>query len=82
MIGGYNSENGVLNTVEKFDCKSKKWSTLESKINTERINSSACKQGNKYIFLFGGLAQTEFIDSVERFNRDLNIWTELKVKMP
>lgn len=48
-----------------------------------RINASACKCGPKHIYLFGGLsAEDEFLDSIERYNTQLGIWTILDVKMP
>jgi hypothetical protein len=56
VIGGYNHEEGVLNSVEKFIFKARKWvhGGMEN-INIGRINASACKCGNKYLYLFGGL---------------------------
>lgn len=48
-----------------------------------RINASACKCGPKHLYLFGGLsAEDEFLDSIERYNTQLGIWTILDVKMP
>ena len=67
MIGGYNHERGLINSVEKFSFKARKWVQVESN-NHARINAAACKCGNKYIYLFGGLDKKDFIDKIERFN--------------
>ena len=81
VIGGYNHERGLMNSVEKFSFKARKWVLVES-INHARINASACKCGSKYIYLFGGLDKKDFLDTIERFNLQLDIWTVLKVRMP
>jgi hypothetical protein len=54
-------------------------------VNTARLNASACKCGQKYIYLFGGLdvEKNEMTDSIERYNTQLHIWTTLsQIKMP
>ena len=81
VIGGFNHEHGLLTSVEKFSYKARKWVLAES-INHARINASATKCGSKYIYLFGGLDKKEFLDSIERFNMSLDVWTTLKVKLP
>ena len=73
--------DGVLRSVEKYSVVAKKWIVVEN-INIGRINASACKCGPKYIYLFGGLDQKDFLDSIERYNQSLMIWTVLKVKLP
>ena len=48
-----------------------------------RVNASACKCGPTHIYLFGGLsAEDDFLDTIERYNTKLGIWTILDVKMP
>ena len=77
--------NGVLNTFETFAIRSRKWVLCDESqvINIPRVNASACKCGPKHIYLFGGLsADDEFLDSVERYNTQLGIWTVLDVKIP
>ncbi len=81
VIGGFNHEKGLVNSVEKFSFKARKWVLSES-INHARINAAACKCGNKYIYLFGGLDKKDFLDSIERYNLQLEIWTVIKAKMP
>ena len=85
VIGGYNSEQGVLNTFERFSIRARKWQLCEDSqvINIPRINASVCKCGPKHIYLFGGLSEEdEFLDSIERYNTQLGIWTVLDVKIP
>jgi N-acetylneuraminic acid mutarotase len=81
VISGFNHERGLLSSVEKFSFKARKWVMVEN-INHARINASACKCGPKYIYLFGGLDKRDFLDSIERFNLTLDIWTVLKIKLP
>lgn len=71
----------MLKSVEKFSFKARKWVNMESIIHG-RINAAACKCGNKYIYLFGGLDNKDFLDSIERFNLTLDVWTVLKIKLP
>jgi N-acetylneuraminic acid mutarotase len=80
VIGGYNHERGLTNSVERFHFKARKWVLSES-INHARINASACKCGSKYLYLFGGLDKKDFLDTIERFNLQLDIWTVMKVRM-
>ena len=54
VISGYNHEYGGLHEVERFSFDKQMWDTVEP-INIPRINASACKCGNKYIYLIGGL---------------------------
>ncbi|CDW86358.1 kelch motif family protein [Stylonychia lemnae] len=81
VIGGYNHKRGLLNLVEKFSFKARKWIKIEA-INHARINASSTKCGNKFLYLFGGLDKRDFLDSIERFNLTLDIWTVMKIKMP
>ena len=81
VIGGFNHEKGLMNSVEKFSFKARKW-VMSEPINNARINAAACKCGSKYLYLFGGLDQKDFLDTIERFNLQLDIWTILKVRMP
>ena len=80
-ISGYNSDQGLLPSAEKYNCLKRSWSKVEATLNTPRINGSATQHQNKYIYLFGGLSTT-LIDSIERLNTHLNVWTLLKIKMP
>jgi N-acetylneuraminic acid mutarotase len=63
--------------------ESRNWSQIEP-INTPRLNASACKVGEKFIYLFGGLnpERNEFTDTIERYNTKLEIWATMSVKFP
>ena len=85
VIGGYNNYDGVLDSFETFSIRSRKWVLCDDTqlINKARINAAACKCGSKYVYLFGGISQEdEFLDSIERYNVQLKIWTIMDVKMP
>jgi len=52
-------------------------------LTTARMNSSACVLQDIYVYVFGGLSNSnEFLNSIERFNSELKIWTPLNVLMP
>ena len=85
VIGGFNHVSGVLGTFETFQIRQRKWALCEESqvMAVPRVNGSACKCGPKHLYLFGGLsAEDEFLDSIERYNVQLGIWTILDVKMP
>lgn len=48
------------------------------------MNASSCvlEEAN-YVYVFGGLTNgNEFLNSIERFNTNLKIWTPLNILMP
>ena len=83
VISGFNHEYQILTEVERYCMETRSWESIEPN-NTARLNASACKCGQKYIYLFGGLnvEKNEFTDSIERYNNQLQIWTTLTVKFP
>ncbi len=80
-IGGYNSESGVLPRCERMDLQSRQWEEIEP-INSPRMNTAAIRVGEKYIYIFGGQCERGYVDNIERYNHDLNIWTQLEVSLP
>jgi hypothetical protein len=54
------------------------WESVEP-VHMARINGTACKCGDKYIYLFGGMdvEKNEFTDCIERYNSKLELWTIL-----
>lgn len=93
-IGGFNSQDGILNSFETFNIRARKWQLFggvgdkHQQLITSRINASACKCGPKHIYIFGGLTQDPatgqsiFLDSIERYNTQLSIWTQLQIRLP
>ena len=77
-MSGFNHEYQILTEVERFCIETLRWETVEP-LNIARLNASACKCGDKYIYIFGGLnvEKNEFTDSIERYNSNLDIWTKL-----
>ena len=69
VISGFSHEHQLLPEVERFCVESNSWEEIEP-VNVARINASACKCGEKYVYLFGGLdvMRNEFTDSIERYN--------------
>ena len=72
----------MLSSCERFSLKSWKWEVIED-LNTPRMNASACVLADIYVYVFGGLTNSnEFLNSIEWFNSDLKIWTPLNIIMP
>jgi N-acetylneuraminic acid mutarotase len=61
--------------------KSKQWEEIEI-LNVPRLNSCSAALDGTHVYTFGGLGEYDYLSSIERYNIKLNIWTELKVKMP
>ena len=56
-----------------------------SSMNVERINPGCCTFEKQYVYVFGGRsadARSDFFDSIERFNVDLNLWSFFKIRLP
>lgn len=54
-------------------------------MNVERINPGCCTFEKQYVYVFGGRsadARSDFFDSIERFNVDLNLWSFFKIRLP
>ena len=54
VISGFNHEYSLLTEVERYCVETSSWEIMEEN-NIARLNASACKCGQKYIYLFGGL---------------------------
>lgn len=61
VIGGFNSEKGLLRSFEMFTIRARKWQLSSDdkdkhqELTIPRINAAACKCGPKHIYIFGGL---------------------------
>jgi len=80
-IAGYNSEEGIISKCERLYIQSRKWEAIES-INVGRINTAAIKITENYVYCFGGQSAEGFLNSIERYNVDLNVWSLLEVSLP
>eukprot|EP01022_Parablepharisma_sp_SALTPOND_P025406 TRINITY_DN5923_c0_g1_i2.p1 TRINITY_DN5923_c0_g1~~TRINITY_DN5923_c0_g1_i2.p1 ORF type:complete len:432 (+),score=31.74 TRINITY_DN5923_c0_g1_i2:1179-2474(+) len=80
-VAGFNSEEGVIGKCERMHIQTKKWEEIEP-LNVPRMNTAAIRIGEKYVYIFGGQSDKGFLDSIERYNLDLNIWTLLDVSLP
>jgi len=80
-IGGYNTQEGAMDSVERYDLGKKEWEPIAN-LNNRRLNCGACLVGNNHIFVFGGRNEETFYDTVERLNIELNLWNLLKIQLP
>jgi N-acetylneuraminic acid mutarotase len=46
------------------------------------MNAGACFLGPNYVYCFGGVGASEYLNSIERFNTKFKIWTTLRVVLP
>jgi len=75
ILGGYNGKE-YLNTVERFDPVTKKWTTLKP-MNTSRGTFAAVVSPNfNYIYVIGGF-NGQPLNHVERFDVMNNTWDYL-----
>jgi len=81
VIGGYNKDEELLPYWERLSLKSKQWEEIEL-LNVPRLNSSSAALDGNYVYTFGGLGKFDHLSSIERYNIKLNIWSELKIKLP
>ena len=81
IIGGYNKDEGILPYWERLSLKSKQWEEIEI-LNVPRLNSSTAWLNGTHVYTFGGIGNNDYLSSIERFNINLDIWSELKVKLP
>jgi hypothetical protein len=81
VLGGFHNEQGVLASCERMQILAKSWEEIEP-LNIPRLNAAASRVGDKYIYLFGGTTERGFVDIIERYNMDLNIWTQLDIALP
>jgi hypothetical protein len=70
-----------LSKIIRFSLKALLWEETES-LNEARFNSGACKCGSNFVYVFGGRDQFGFLNSIERFNIELKVWSTLKFKLP
>lgn len=57
-------------------------------MKTARVGAGGCYAGAGYVYVFGGRGgfgsgrSEEYYDSIERYSIELNVWSEISVKMP
>ena len=80
VLGGYSTGKGILSDCERFSIKGHNWMPIEH-LNVPRINMGSCLVSKKYLYVFGGSDENGILDSIERYNSSLDVWTLLQVKM-
>lgn len=86
MIGG-DSNGDELATIEEYDFDEMKWK-LRSRMNETRNDFGVCTISNNELLVFGGHSVDEqsgifgYLDSIEKYNYNLDKWITLNTKMP
>ena len=66
-IGGDSEKDGVLDSIESYDIKTKKWVTWSTKLLENRQYHGAIAFENKF-YVFGGVHQRKICTSVEMYS--------------
>ena len=75
-------KQGALDEVERYSIENQQWIRINT-MNQKRINASACPVGDNHLYVFGGRNDLEiFYDSIERYNDKLDMWNQLKIRIP
>ena len=78
VVGGYNEDDEVISTVERYNPHTKRWQKVAS-LSCPRSGVCAVTYGN-YLYAVGGSKDTqvtERMDIVERFDPRSNAWNKL-----
>ncbi|XP_054159794.1 kelch-like protein 17 [Oppia nitens] len=76
-IGGYNDKNGYLNSVERYDTYSNKWTEIKPMLKTRYMFGSASFMGNIYVCGGEGINGSVVYESCETYNPKTNQWTPI-----
>ena len=76
VAGGYNSNNGVLNSVEYYQAAFKKWQ-FASPLRNAR-SGCAMVASDEHLYVLGGLVNNKCSLSVERIDNLSEDWTEIQ----
>ena len=85
VAGGYNEEEGLLNSAEMYDINADMWKKL-SNMATKRKNLSLCVMVERYLYAIGGVIETnkpetDLIEVLDISNPTLlQQWSQLLIK--
>jgi kelch-like protein 10 len=80
-IGGYDGiENKFLRSCERYNVLTNEWNYFDS-VNIARCAFSASSVNNSLIFIFGGYDGTQRLDSIEKYDPEINKWEILGVTL-
>ena len=74
VIGGFNEDDGVLNTTEVFDINTKQFTLLKQNMTTPRFSLVAAISGCKLYCFAGFDGMSNYTASVESFNIYTETW--------
>ncbi|XP_077290636.1 kelch-like protein 36 [Arctopsyche grandis] len=73
ICGGFNPNDGYLNSVERYNPVDGTWSFMAPMLTTRYNHASTTYDGKMYVI--GGLKGEEYLNSVEIYDPKLNQWT-------
>jgi len=80
-VGGYNSSNRQLQSVERYDPTNDTW-TQVAPISEKReglaVGVLTEADGEQYLYAVGGYDGINFLDSVERYDPRNDVWTQVQ----
>ena len=80
-IGGYNKQDCYLNSIEKYDPDTDKWTIINQKLNIARMYHQAVAYKH-CIYVFGGSTRNfKVLDSIEKINIITRTTTLLGTKL-
>jgi len=80
-IGGYDGmANSFLKQCERYCIQTDVWEECTN-MNVPRCAFSATVVNNRYIYIFGGYDGTQRLGSIEKYNPELNTWTEIRANL-
>lgn len=76
IIGGADTHNKSLNTVECYDPSINEWLML-APMSRKRTSAAACVSFDGFIYVIGGFGVVKCVSSIERYNPRENTWIEV-----
>ncbi len=78
VFGGFKETN--LDTIEKFDCETKKWELINAPMPRPLQNGSAVAVNDKDLYLIGG-SNGNFQSFIDIFNTETKTWKTADVTL-
>jgi N-acetylneuraminic acid mutarotase len=86
VMGGLHreeSETFTLRSCEAYNPESDSWMSIQD-MNGPRSNASACQMDGYCVYIFGGFTenQTQMLNTIEKYNINLDVWLQLDIILP